>query len=337
MGPLTSAAPTRDTAAEPAPAAPASVAWPLRRLFPVICVTGLIVVGMVTTTWWPLILGRTGWAVPHDLWGTMIAANRVLHGQVSGLYAQGTALITLPGGALILMPLVAAVDAAGLSLHVPGPGARPEAWLLAGPYMTAISGIAVFAADAVAEHLAASRRRRAVLAATSAVMLWNVTIRWGHPEDAVAVGLLIYSVLALAKGQTWRSAWLFGFAVAVQPLVLLALPVAVAVMRRRRAAGYAAVTAVPGALLLAVAAAANWTATYTAVLRQPNWPAINHPTLWLPLATRLPDGAVAAGPARVIAILAACGCAVAARSACRPARAATTWDSRTLLTLLWWI
>ena len=205
---MTSAAPTRDTAAEPAPAAPASVAWPLRRLFPVICVTGLIVVGMVTTTWWPLILGRTGWAVPHDLWGTMIAANRVLHGQVSGLYAQGTALITLPGGALILMPLVAAVDAAGLSLHVPGPGARPEAWLLAGPYMTAISGIAVFAADAVAEHLAASRRRRAVLAATSAVMLWNVTIRWGHPEDAVAVGLLIYSVLALAKGRTWRSAWL---------------------------------------------------------------------------------------------------------------------------------
>jgi len=309
----------------------------VRRAFPAISVAGMIVIGITLTMVWPPVVGKIGWALPHDLWGTLVAASRVLHGQLSGLYTQPTGLITLPGGALILVPIVAVIDAAGLSLHVPGPDARPVVWLLAGPYMAAISGIAVFAADAIAEHLAVPRFKRAVLAVAGAVLLWNVTIRWGHPEDAVAVGLLMYSMLDLARGRTGRSAWLFGFAVATQPLVLLALPVALAVMNPRRAAGYVAAAATPGVVLLGIAAIANWHATYAAVTRQPNWPTINHPTLWLPLATPMHGGAVAAGPARVVAIVVACGCAVAAGIACRSARDATTWDSDTLLRMLWWI
>jgi len=309
----------------------------VRRAFPAISVAGMIVIGITLTMVWPPVVGKIGWALPHDLWGTLVAASRVLHGQLSGLYTQPTGLITLPGGALILVPIVAVIDAAGLSLHVPGPDARPVVWLLAGPYMAAISGIAVFAADAIAEHLAVPRFKRAVLAVAGAVLLWNVTIRWGHPEDAVAVGLLMYSMLDLARGRTGRSAWLFGFAVATQPLVLLALPVALAVMNPRRAAGYVAAAATPGVVLLGIAAIANWHATYAAVTRQPNWPTINHPTLWLPLATPMHGGAVAAGPSRVVAIVVACGCAVAAGIACRSARDATTWDSDTLLRMLWWI
>lgn len=309
----------------------------VRRAFPAISVAGMIIIGITLTIVWPPVVGKIGWALPHDLWGTMVAASRVLHGQLSGLYTQPTGLITLPGGALILVPVVAVIDAAGLSLHVPGPDARPVIWLLAGPYQAAISGIAVFAADAIAEHMAVPRLKRAVLAVIGAVLLWNVTIRWGHPEDAVAVGLLMYSVLDLARGRTGRSAWLFGFAVATQPLVLLALPVALAVMKPRRAAGYVAVAATPSVLLLGIAAIANWHATYAAVTRQPNWPSINHPTLWLPLASPMHGGAVAAGPARVVAIVVACGCAVAAGIACQSARDTLTWDSRTLLRLLWWI
>ena len=317
---------------------PLSVAQRLvRRGFPAISVAGMTVIAVTLTIVWPPVVGKIGWALPHDLWGTMVAAHRVLHGQLSGLYTRPTGLITLPGGALILVPIVAVIDAARLSLHVPGPDARPVIWLLAGPYEAAISGIAVFAADAIAEHLAVPRLKRAVLAVASAVALWNVTIRWGHPEDAVAVGLLMYSMLELARGRTGRSAWLFGFAVAVQPLVLLGLPVALAVMNPRRAARYVGVAATPGVVLLGVAAIANWHATWVAVTRQPNWPSIDHPTLWLPLATPLHGGAVAAGPARVIAIVVAGGCAVAAGFACRSARDAETWDAGTLLRLLWWI
>ena len=109
-------------------------------------------------------------------------------------------------------------------------------------------------------------------------------------------------------GETGRAAWLAGAAVAVQPLVLLALPVLLAVITLRRWPGFLARTAAPGVLLLAVAAAANWTATIHAVTSQPNSPTIDHPTPWIYLAPHLAGDEVAAGPARILAIVAACGC-----------------------------
>ena len=63
-------------------------------------------------------------------------------------------------------------------------------------------------------------------------------------------------------------------------------------------------------MLLGAAAAANWNATYQAVTSQPNWPAIDHRTPWTLLAPHMADGAVAAGPARAVAIVVACGCAL---------------------------
>jgi hypothetical protein len=300
---------------------------------------GLIIIGMSSSLYWgPHLAGLTAWALPHDLWGTMIAADRLLHGHLGALYTQPTGLITLPGGALILVPISAVLDLARLPLHVPGHGADPASWLYAGPYICAISAVPLFAADAIAEHLSLPARRRLLLAAAGAVLLWNVTIRWGHPEDAVAVGLLMYSVLALAKAaKPGRSGWLFGLAVAVQPLVLLALPVVLVVMRPNRIAGYLTRAAIPGVVLLGAAAIANWHATYVAVTSQPNWPNVDHPTPWLALASRLPNGAVAAGPSRILAIVVACGCAILVWRQCRAAREPGAWDSQTLLQVLWWV
>ena len=134
-----------------------------------------------------------------DLWGTLVAAQRLVHLNLAGLYAKPTGLITFPGAAVILAPLVALADAASLSLAHPGPhNAQPAVWLVAGPYMIALSAVALFAADALAERLRVSRPKRALLAVVSAVALANVSVAWGHPEDAVAVGLLLYAVLALS-------------------------------------------------------------------------------------------------------------------------------------------
>jgi hypothetical protein len=47
------------------------------------------------------------------------------------------------------------------------------------------------------------------------------------------------------------------------------------------------------------------------------------------------DGVIAAGPARIVAILVACGCAVAAGRRWRAARG-TEWDTGTLRDVLWW-
>ena len=123
---------------------------------------------------------------------------------------------------------------------------------------------------------------------------------------------------------------------AVQPLVLLAFPLLAAVVEPRRLPGYVARAAAPGALLLAAAAAANWTATVHAVTSQPNFPAIDHPTPWIYLAPHIADGQVAAGPGRILAIVAALGCALVVARRWRAYGTAGRWGPGALTELLWW-
>jgi hypothetical protein len=310
-----------------------------RRLFPLLATVILVAIGMTSTTWLgPGLDGKSAWALPHDLWGTLIAAQRLLHGDLSGLYTQPTGLVAFPGAAVILIPVVALIDAVGFSLQPQSLiNPYPSAWPLAGPYEIAISGVALFAADAIAERLGVSRPKRALLATAEAVALASVSVRWGHPEDAVAVGLLLYGVLALSRSRAGRSAWLIGAAVAVQPLVLLALPVVLAAVAPRRLAGFLARAAAPSVLLLGAAALANWTATFKAVTSQPNYPAVDHLTPWTSLAPRLSHGAVAAGPARVLAIVAACGCGLAVWHRWRATPRAAEWSPPALQEVLWWV
>jgi hypothetical protein len=319
--------------AGPGPAAP----WPVRRLFPLIATVALVVIGMLSTTWWgPAMAGKTAWALPDDLWGTLAAADRLLHLHVGGLYTQPTGLITLPGAAVILVPVVALADAAGIPLAIQSAhNPQPAVWLVAGPYQIVLSAVTLFAADAIAEHLGTPWFRRAALTLAEVATLWSVSVRWGHPEDAMAVGLFLYAVLALAKDRPHRSAWLTGAAIAIQPLVLLALPVLAMTMPLRRVPGFLLRAAAPAAVALAAAAAANWDATYAAVTSQPNFPAINHVTPWAALSPRMAGDTIAAGPARVVAIVVACGCAVAAGRRWRAARGAE-WDTGTLRDVLWW-
>jgi len=313
--------------------------WLVRRLFPLLATAALLGIGMVSTTWWGAhLVGRHAWQLPQDLWGTLVAARRLLHLDLSGLYTQPSGLIALPGAPLILVPVVALIDAAGLGLAAPSvQNTHPGAWLLAGPYEIALSALALFAADSIAERLGVARSKRAVLAAAGAVALWSVSVRWGHPEDAAAVALLLFGILALSDAKVERGAWLIGAAVAVQPLVLLALPIVLAVLEPRRLVGFLTRTALPAALLLGGAATANWNATVKAVTSQPNWPTVDHITPWTSLAPQMSNGAVAAGPARGLAILLACGCALIVKRRLRPARYLGALSPEALQELLWWV
>jgi hypothetical protein len=319
-------------------AGPARAPWLARRLFPVLATITLIAIAMASTTWWsPLITGAHGWPLPDDLWATLAAAQRLAHLDVGNLYTPPTGLVSFPGAAVILVPVTAVMDAAGISLRVPGPHyPHPAAWLVAGPYEIAVSAVALFAADAIAERQGAGRPKRALLAAASATTLWCVSVHWGHPEDAVAVGLLLYGILALSQAALARSAWLIGAAVAVQPLVLIALPLLLMIIEPRRLAGFLARAAAPSVVLLAAALAANWSATVHAVTSQPNWPTIDHPTPWTSIAPRLGHGAVAAGPGRLLAIVVACGCAIIVGQRWRAARHAASWSPQALEEVLWW-
>src|ERR1700729_2949056 len=314
----------------------------VRRAFPLIASAGLILVGMFTTTWGPTLIGRTEWALPYDLWGTLIATTRLAHGNIGGLYAPPTGLISLPGAAVILLPCAALISALGLSLTIPGPhNLHPPVWLLAGPYEIALCCVTLFAADALAEQLGVRFWKRGLLAAASAGILWSVSARWGHPEDAVAVGLLLYAVLAQSRGRLGRAGWLAGAAVCVQPLVLLALPVLLAVLPWRRMAPFLVRAALPSAVLLAATAIANWHDTYTSVTSQPASPVINHPTAWTSLAPHLANQNVAAGPFRLATIALACLCAFVIRRRWQTwlteADDAPAWPVELLADALWWV
>jgi hypothetical protein len=311
-----------------------------RRIFPLLASIGLLLVGMFTTTLGPTWTGKAQWALPYDLWGTLIATVRLVHGNVGGLYTQPTGLVSLPGAAVILLPCAAVIAAAGFSLQIPGPhNLHPPVWLLAGPYEIALCCVTLFAADALAEQLGVTKWKRGLLAAASAVALWNVSARWGHPEDAVAVGLLLYAVLALSRSRTALAGWLAGAAVCVQPLVLLALPMLLAPLPWRRMPAFLVRSALPSAVLLGTAALANWHATYTSVTSQPNSPVINHPTAWTSLAPHMSNTNVAAGPARLATIVLACCCALAVRRRWL-AQAETaeggSWPPSLLADVLWW-
>ncbi len=318
-----------------------------RRVFPLIASAGLIVVGMFTTTWGPTLIGHKEWALPYDLWGTLIATTRLAHGNIGGLYAPPTGLISLPGAAVILVPCAALISALGLSLTIPGPhNLHPDVWLVAGPYNIAICCVSLFAADALAQRLGVPALKRGLLALAGASILWSVSARWGHPEDAVAVGLLLYAVLAQGNGRLARSGWLAGAAVCVQPLVLLALPVMLAVLPWRRMPPFLIRAALPSAAALAATALANWHDTINSVTSQPDSPVVNHPTAWTSLAPQLSNQNVAAGPFRLATIALACLCAEALRRRWQErgdgpptmlGDEALLADNALLAEVLWWV
>jgi hypothetical protein len=334
---------------EGSPGERARARWVVRRMFPLIASAGLIAVGMFTTTWGPALMGRKEWALPYDLWGTLIATTRLAHGNIGGLYAAPTGLISLPGAAVILVPCAALISALGLSLAIPGPhNLHPAVWLVAGPYQIALCCVTLFAADALADQLGVQFRKRGLLAVASASILWSVSARWGHPEDAVAVGLLLYAILAQSRGRTALAGWLAGAAVCVQPLVLLALPVMLAMLPWRRMVPFLVRAALPSAVLLAATAIANWHDTYRSVTSQPNSPVINHPTAWTSLAPQMAGQNVAAGPFRLATIVLACLAALAIRrhwqaqagragEAGIPVDADGRWSAAMLTDLLWWV
>ncbi|HET9081445.1 MAG TPA: hypothetical protein VFO01_13165 [Trebonia sp.] len=360
-----------------------------RRAIPLVGSALFVLIGMFTTTWGPThLMGRSEWALPYDLWGTLIATVRLSHGNIGGIYAPGTGLISLPGAAVILLPCAALIDALGLSLQIPGPhNLHPAVWLVAGPYQMALSCVTLFAVDALAERLGVPPWKRALLQVASLGILWSPSARWGHPEDAFALALLLFAVLAQSNScppggrppgppgvrlcgpdrknrdrirparpdGIAAAGWLTGCAVCVQPLVLLALPVQLALLPGRRMIPFLLRGAAPSAVLLAAAAIANWHDTYLSVTSQPDSPVINHPTVWTSLAPQLAGQNVAAGPFRLATIAVACLCAIALRrhwqtrlseppdhempevSGGPGAAGAARWPASLLAEVLWWV
>jgi hypothetical protein len=244
-----------------------------------------------------------GWYVPGDLWGTQLAAAAVAHLRLGAVYGPGTGLITFPGIAVLLAPAVSLAQALGLPVQHGGPVTWPTGWLPLLGASLLVSLPALFGADALARALGVPRGRRFLLAGGEAVALWNVTVWWGHPEDALAVGLALFAALAVLEGRPARAAWLLGMAIAVQPLTLLLAPPLVARFGRTGRLANGLRLLAPSVLLLLPVFLAAPGPTFRSLSTQPNYPTVDHTTPWVLLSPRLGHQVVAAGPLRLAAVL----------------------------------
>ncbi|MGD1010970.1 MAG: hypothetical protein ABR925_00335 [Acidimicrobiales bacterium] len=253
-----------------------------------------------------------GWSYPLDLFNYFFVARYINIGDYQHIYGQflgQTGLTTAPGAVVALEPVWMISHAAGMWVDLSAaPQPRPTIWPLLGSYSVLLSSSALFAADAVARHMGASRGRRLLICAGEVYILYNV-LQWGHPEDAVAVALLLYSCLAAFDERWPLSSWLFGAAVAFQPFVLLAFAPVFFPAGLRRLPGLLARAVVPVAALLVVPLAMNWTVTAQSLVFQPASLSGGRLTPWIHFAPSLvhfgPMGAnlVAGGPARSLGIL----------------------------------
>jgi hypothetical protein len=284
-----------------------------RRSWPIAITVISMITGMAYCVSWGPALHHYPpgtWVVPGDIWGAFRSAQFIGWGDVGNVYGAGTGLVTFPGILLIFTPVALLAGALHMTESFPFTLPHPTAWAILGPYEIVISCAALFACDALAERLAISRRRRNLLCVVEGIVLWNVSVIWGHPEDAVAVALAVYALVLALDGRWGGAGWLFGAAVATQPVVVLMLPVVLALAGRQRTLPLLVRVSLPSILLLAAPLAAEFHATAHALVDQPNFPNIDHRTPWTALAPSLgghgPGLKIAAGPGRTIAIAIAC-------------------------------
>jgi hypothetical protein len=275
------------------------------------------------------------WVWPNDLWGSYRASSNLAHGHLGSIYTFG--FLEFPGILVALAPFGALsgvlhssflqiATASRLAPAYPqsfvGPGlvaspvyhssagyfvVHPQWLILVAPYALILSSTALFAFDALAERFGISRPRRAVLCIAEAVLLWNMTVRWGHPEDAVAVALATYALIFALDGRFVGAGWLLGAALVFQPLVLLMIPPLLAFAGRKNALGMAVRSVLPAGVLIAAPLIANFRATVHALVDQPSSPSLNHATPWTALSPSAGGGLVAAGPIRIFGLVVAIG------------------------------
>jgi len=260
--------------------------------------------------WGPDLIHSQTWRIPGDIWGTFRSAQFIGWGDMGNVYGDATGLVTFPGILVVFTPVALVAGALGMTESFPFTLPHPTAWLLLGPYEILVSCSALFACDALAQRLGVSRGRRKLLCVAQGLVLWNVSVIWGHPEDALALALAVYGLVLAFDGRWSGAGWLFGAAVATQPVVVLALPVVLALAGRSRALPFLVRATLPSVLLLAAPFVAEFHVTSHTLLDQPNFPNLDHRTPWTALAPKLGGRGqflkVAAGPGRVVAVALAC-------------------------------
>jgi hypothetical protein len=315
--------------------------WTRRHMWPLLGMLVILITGMAFTFWWNLVVhGVNFWSTPPDLWATFRDAHYIVWNGEGHVYNASTSFVTFPGIAVFLAPLAEIQLHFNLSESFPVYLSHPTAWYLLGPVDMLCGGILLFPLDSLARRLSVSAKRRIMLVGLETVIIWPTVALWGHPEDTLALAFAFTGLMAAFDRRWVHAGAFFALAVVFQPLVVLMLPIVLTYVPTKRWPAFAGIVAVPSVLLLLPPLIQEWGPTTFALLKQPNYPAYNHPTPWLALApvikkrgygvtgefhiitshghrileygpVKVLEGEiVAAGPGRVIALVLACAIGV---------------------------
>ena len=270
-----------------------------RRAVPVVVSVAVVVTGLLYAFLWdPVVHHGQAWLEPSDAWGVYRAAHYVTWGYLGGVYNQETGMVTFPGIAVLLSPLVALGDVLRLTSSIGGlVVARPTATVLLAPVELVLATTVVFAADALAEELEVGRSARVGLCIAVGVLAWPTAAVWGHAEDALAMAFALWAMRSVLRAQWVAAGWLFGMGIVFQPLVAMAIPVFLAASPRGGRILFAARCSVVSAFLVGVAYLGNGAGTWRALVVQPTPPHFNHATPWISWAphVRLAGSSTAVG------------------------------------------
>jgi hypothetical protein len=244
---------------------------------------------------------RGYWWTPGDIWVTFRTASWIGWGGYGTLYDATGSYLTTPGIALLLTPFAMLAHALDLSSTFPWIIPHPTSWYILGPVSMLLGSSALFGFERLARQLGVDKRTRWILCFVEAALLWQVTILWGHPEDALALGLASYSMAAALDGRKLRSAWLLGAGIAFQPLVVLVLPLLIGRFGLRSAVGLISRAALPSLALLLLPFVENSRDTWVSVVEQPTQLALARATPWTRFAPVIAKSFVACGPTRLVA------------------------------------
>ena len=262
-----------------------------RRAVPLALAAAMLVSGMLFEFFWvPVVYHHQQWFAQADIWGMLRAAHFVGWGYLGGVYTAGNGVLAFPGMPILLAPVAMLSGRLGLSESVnPVMLAHPTAIFLLLPVELILASTVLFAADALAEELGTSKGRRAGLCVLLTVLVWPMVALWGHAEDALVMTFALFAMRAMLRRRWVRTGWLLGFAVVLQPLIALTIPLFLAASPAGQRIRFAWRCAAISVVTTAVAFLGNPTETYRALVTQPGEPSLNHPTPWVALAPRVPD------------------------------------------------
>ena len=282
-------------------------AWLDARSAPFIATVLFAVAGLGYALLWGSLAHR-GWHSYSDLWNDAGLALSIGHGHWAAVYAPPPQLDAPPGFEFLLAPVMVVGHALGFGSPLAESTSYKAFGLILAPVATVMAASVLFALDAIARRWGFSEARRFALSMLAALGVVSAAVFWGHPEDCIALALVLWAALAVdrnGKSGLRRAGWLLGVAIACQPLALLAAAPVVARFGWRDLHGAAWRLALPTAVVILPELIASRARTLHAVVDQPYFPPGESSTPFGHFARALGNGMYSGGTLRLVATLAA--------------------------------